>query len=139
MAENVTPEQRAQGLRLKTARMEAGLDQADLAEALGVHRMTVSRWERGASPIDPGLWGQITEMLKLGYGVSHGTPVSVREEPPMSYHEAARWGYVQAARDLLNRALQESGLDAPAPPMTAAKILKELPPAAAPARRAKRG
>jgi molybdate transport system regulatory protein len=32
---------------LKTLRARLGLKQADLAELLGVHAMTVSRWERG--------------------------------------------------------------------------------------------
>lgn len=32
-------------------RERLGWSQADLAEALGVHPMTVSKWERGAQPI----------------------------------------------------------------------------------------
>ena len=37
------------GVRLRTARRSAGLTQKQLAEALGVESITVSRWERGVT------------------------------------------------------------------------------------------
>jgi transcriptional regulator with XRE-family HTH domain len=37
------------GARLRTARRAAGLTQKQLAEALGVESITVSRWERGVT------------------------------------------------------------------------------------------
>ena len=37
------------GGRLRTARRSAGLTQRQLAEALGVESITVSRWERGVT------------------------------------------------------------------------------------------
>ena len=37
------------GGRLRTARRSAGLTQKQLAEALGVESITVSRWERGVT------------------------------------------------------------------------------------------
>lgn len=37
------------GSRLRTARRSAGLTQKQLAEALGVESITVSRWERGVT------------------------------------------------------------------------------------------
>jgi HTH-type transcriptional regulator / antitoxin HipB len=37
------------GQRIRTLRVEKGLDQAELAERLGVTRMTISRLERGES------------------------------------------------------------------------------------------
>jgi transcriptional regulator with XRE-family HTH domain len=44
------------GTRLRTARRSAGLTQKQLAEALGVESITVSRWERGVtSPTLPRL------------------------------------------------------------------------------------
>lgn len=51
------------GVRLKTARISAGLEQADIAQKLGVNRGTVSNWERGVS--EPGAtpfvrWAEIT-------------------------------------------------------------------------------
>jgi transcriptional regulator with XRE-family HTH domain len=37
------------GHRLRTARLSVGLTQKQLAQALGVESITVSRWERGAT------------------------------------------------------------------------------------------
>jgi transcriptional regulator with XRE-family HTH domain len=39
--------------QLKTARLAAGLTQAELAELIGVTRLTVSKWERGESSPPP--------------------------------------------------------------------------------------
>lgn len=38
----------ARGVRLKSARLLLGLDQAEMAKRLGVSRQTVSGWENGA-------------------------------------------------------------------------------------------
>ena len=38
---------------LRAERIRRGLTQADVAEALGVHRQTVNRWERGKLGIHP--------------------------------------------------------------------------------------
>lgn len=37
------------GLRLKQARVAANLTQSDLAERIGMHSLSVSRWEVGGS------------------------------------------------------------------------------------------
>jgi transcriptional regulator with XRE-family HTH domain len=42
-------EAKARGVRLKTARLLAGLDQVRAAKKLGVSRQTVSGWENGAA------------------------------------------------------------------------------------------
>ena len=39
------------GRQLQRIRERLGWSQARLAEALGVHPMTVSKWERGVQPI----------------------------------------------------------------------------------------
>lgn len=39
--------------QLQRLRERLGWSQERLAEALGVHPMTVSRWERGALPVPP--------------------------------------------------------------------------------------
>ena len=36
---------------LRAARKSLGLTQAELAAALGVHRMTITKWEGGTHPI----------------------------------------------------------------------------------------
>lgn len=52
------------GGRLRTARRSAGLTQKQLAEAIGVESITVSRWERGVtSPSLPRL-RRIAEMTE---------------------------------------------------------------------------
>ena len=48
-AELSTQESGGVGVRLRTARRSAGLTQKQLAEALGVESITVSRWERGVT------------------------------------------------------------------------------------------
>ena len=40
---------------LRAYRRDTGHSQASLARALGVNVMTVSRWERGVSPISPAM------------------------------------------------------------------------------------
>jgi transcriptional regulator with XRE-family HTH domain len=56
------------GARLCTARRGAGLTQKELAEALGVASITVSRWERGVtSPSLPRLRG-IAELTAMSIG-----------------------------------------------------------------------
>lgn len=46
---------------LKTYRDERGLTQEALARELGVHSVTVSRWETGERQIDAALLPQISE------------------------------------------------------------------------------
>lgn len=40
------------GLALQRARLSCGITQAELGQALGVKRVTVSRWERGERSLD---------------------------------------------------------------------------------------
>ena len=49
------------GEQLKRARKTLGLDQVDLAKKLGVHPMTVSKWETGSSPI-PKATGELVRL-----------------------------------------------------------------------------
>lgn len=39
------------GAELRQLRLQLGLSQQKLAKILGVHQPTVSRWERGMSPV----------------------------------------------------------------------------------------
>jgi transcriptional regulator with XRE-family HTH domain len=56
------------GARLRAARRGAGLTQKQLAQALGVDSITVSRWERGVtSPSLPRL-GRIAEVTATSIG-----------------------------------------------------------------------
>jgi transcriptional regulator with XRE-family HTH domain len=47
--------------QLKRARKALGLEQVELAKRLGVHPMTVSKWERGITPI-PKATGELVRL-----------------------------------------------------------------------------
>lgn len=51
---------------LRTARREAGYTQAEAAERIGVHAMTLSTWERGVAAPRPSLVPKIASV----YGIS---------------------------------------------------------------------
>ena len=51
------------GERLKSLRKAAGITQQELADNLGVHLQTVSKWERGISEPDFSLLGEISSVL----------------------------------------------------------------------------
>jgi transcriptional regulator with XRE-family HTH domain len=53
------------GDQLKRARKALGIDQVNLAKRLGVHPMTVSKWERGSSPI-PKATGELVRLWVRG-------------------------------------------------------------------------
>lgn len=57
---------RAFGKRLKAARTNAGLTQAEVGEALGVNKVTVSSWELGHNFPDPLTLGSLAQL----YGVT---------------------------------------------------------------------
>ncbi len=67
------------GERLRTARRSAELTQQELAEALGVESITVSRWERGVTT--PSLW-RLQRVAELtGTRVSDLLRADARSEP----------------------------------------------------------
>jgi transcriptional regulator with XRE-family HTH domain len=116
MPEKLDPARIDEGLRLSTARRHAGLDQREVAERLRINPQTVSRWERGLSAVHPAMRQQLARLLQVeaaSIWPAVSTGVVSRETGGVSLAEAARWGYVQAARDLLNRALAETGIEAP--------------------------
>ncbi len=51
------------GDRLKELRKSAGVTQSKLAETLGVHLQTVSKWERGVCEPDLSVLGEIASAL----------------------------------------------------------------------------
>ena len=53
------------GEHLKNRRKESGISQSELAERLGVHIQTVSKWERGIMLPDVGQFGDIAKALDL--------------------------------------------------------------------------
>lgn len=53
------------GEQLKNKRKESGISQSDLAEKVGVHSQTVSKWERGIMFPDVGQYGDIANALGI--------------------------------------------------------------------------
>lgn len=53
------------GANLKAARKRAGLEQAEVAERLGVHEVTISNWERGHREPDEATIAQLAELYGL--------------------------------------------------------------------------
>ena len=62
------------GKRLKELRKAAGCTQGELSEKLGVHRQTVSKWERGVSEPDLSLLGETASLLGVSLEKLLGVP-----------------------------------------------------------------
>jgi transcriptional regulator with XRE-family HTH domain len=63
---NIEPYMVTGGLRLRGRRTDLGLSMEEVAEACGVHRATVSKWERGKSnPMRQHISRKLAEVLKL--------------------------------------------------------------------------
>ncbi len=62
------------GARLKSLRKAAGMTQQELADGLGVHLQTVSKWERDVSKPDFSLLGEIAAALRVSLERLLGLP-----------------------------------------------------------------
>ena len=52
------------GNRIKSLRLQNGMTQKQLADALGISDKTVSKWERGCGCPDLSLWTSLSKTLK---------------------------------------------------------------------------
>lgn len=50
-------------VNLKHARVNAGIKQIDMAEAMGVSKQTVNKWEMGRAPVAKTHWSKIASLL----------------------------------------------------------------------------
>lgn len=119
MGEQATPEKRNAGRRIKAARAAAELEQADVARALGTHRVTVSRWERGASAVPTEDRAKLAKVLKAteaqlwpedAPAISRET-LLVREAPATPYGRGVPHGAAESLdyyRGLLDAALSHN-------------------------------
>lgn len=57
---------------LRRARDLSGLSQEEVAAALGVEQVTVSRWERGTRKVNVDVLGRLVELYKTSPGVLMG-------------------------------------------------------------------
>ncbi len=62
-------------VEMKSSRQALGLAQTQLAERLGVHWMTVSRWERGTVPIPE----PVAQLVKI-WVTGEKTPNAVKRK-----------------------------------------------------------
>jgi transcriptional regulator with XRE-family HTH domain len=73
------------GIRIKTARMNAGLSRKDLAERLGVNETTITRYENEKRKPDPETLAALSEILRvsvdylLGKEETENTPEETEE------------------------------------------------------------
>lgn len=70
--------------RLKELRKRKGLTQTQLADALGVHLQTVSKWERGVTEPDISLIGETAAALGATVEELAGAPSRMRPSRALS-------------------------------------------------------
>ena len=68
---------------LRERRSALGLTQPELADALGIHRVTISNWERGHHPIPKWLTLAMDQLRTLSFGKGHACDRSERGEDPL--------------------------------------------------------
>ena len=88
------------GRRLKELRKAKGLTQTRLAELLGVHLQTVSKWERGVNEPDISLLGEIASVLGASVEELLGAPLE-GETFSGTFDAAALGNFIRASRKSL--------------------------------------
>ena len=88
------------GRRLKELRKAKGLTQTRLAELLGVHLQTVSKWERGVNEPDISLLGEIASVLGASVEELLGAPLE-SETFSGTFDAAALGNFIRASRKSL--------------------------------------
>ena len=82
---------------VKACRDRTGLKQEDFADKVGVDRVTVSQWERGAQPPRPVHVAKMLELINVPFEACLALPTTANEE--------SRCELEQRARDMLKSAL----------------------------------
>jgi len=122
----VKSQQNSQGfsVRLRGARLRAGLNQVELAEKLGVSKGAVGNWESGQNPPGDARLRKIAEILSTSADYLKGlvpedASTVLREGPPAgSLPPATESPYVYISGSTLDRALMDM----------VARLMKSSPP-----------
>ena len=110
----MTTSAKALGQRLKEAMAARGLSNVDVASALGVHSITVSKWRGGSQPVEPNRLPRLAEVL----GVSEawllvgdaGTPAvsaTAQAARPADLPTPARLRQLEIERELIEAGATE--------------------------------
>lgn len=90
--------------RLKILRKEKGKTQTELAEEIGVSKITVLRWEQGERQIKPEKAQQLADYFGvsvgylLGYSENADTPFGEYIPTPREYNSWKEFDYIQLAK-----------------------------------------
>ena len=76
------------GQRLKEAMTAKGLSNPDIAGALGVHTITVSKWRSGTQPVESHRVPRLAEVLGVTEAWLWGDGESVSEKPNVTLKKA---------------------------------------------------
>lgn len=81
------------GMRIRIARVGAGLKQDELAERVGVSAQLVSKWERNKSLPDVLEAARIADVCSVSFGWLGGVPARSRcwSEPPRSGDDPSKF------------------------------------------------
>lgn len=112
MSETPTPEPRSIGDRIRHARKDAGLNQADLAERVGVSQPAVANWESGVHDPRRVMLAKIADVLNVSPAWLAGgdrSPVETDKQPAAAYlRRPLRHAPVIALEDAMRLLTDES-------------------------------
>lgn len=83
---------------IRIGRAKKGWSQDDLADRLGVHKQSVSRWESGKAVPDGNTLVQIAKVLEIAADIFNSPP-----SPPMGYISREEFNQIVSRLDRLEK------------------------------------